>query len=59
MNQTYPSPASLVAIIVASRRAGDRELERESRESLRERYGVKLQFTRGRQDLAEGDRREI
>lgn len=43
---TYPSPASLVAIIVAARRAGDRELERESRSNLQERFGVKLQFAR-------------
>lgn len=46
MNSTYPSPASLVAIIVAARKAGDRELERESRSKLQERYGVKLQFAR-------------
>jgi len=40
------SPATLVAIIIAARRAGDRELEREAREQLKERFGVNLQFAR-------------
>lgn len=47
--QTDPltnSPATLVAIIVAARRAGDRELEREARRRLEERFGVKLSFAR-------------
>ncbi len=43
---TNGSPATLVAIIVAARRAGDRELERESRRQLQERFGVKLNFTK-------------
>jgi hypothetical protein len=34
------SPAYLVAIIVAARRAHDAELERESRRLLEEQYGV-------------------
>jgi len=38
------SPATLVAIIVASRRVGDRELERETRRELERRFGVKLRF---------------
>jgi hypothetical protein len=38
------SPATLVAIIVAARRAGDRELEREARHELQSRFGVKLHF---------------
>ena len=42
------SPATLVAIIVAARRAGDRELEREARHKLQERFGVKLSFARDR-----------
>lgn len=50
MSPTYPpaadSPATLVAIIVAARRAGDRELERESRHKLAERHGVSLSFAR-------------
>jgi hypothetical protein len=40
------SPATLVAIIVAARRAGDRELEREARRQLEERCGVRLTFAR-------------
>jgi hypothetical protein len=51
MRQVIPdraeSPATLVAIIVAARRAGDRELEREARRRLEERFGVKLSFVRG------------
>ena len=38
------SPATLVAIIVAAVRAGDRELEREARQRLEERFSVKLTF---------------
>jgi hypothetical protein len=40
------SPATLVAIIVAARRVGDRDLEREMRSRLEERFGVKLVFAR-------------
>jgi len=40
-------PATLVAIIVAARRAGDRELERSARQQLQSRFGVKLTFTQG------------
>jgi hypothetical protein len=41
---TNESPATLVAIIVAARRAGDRELERQARRKLQDRFGVKLNF---------------
>lgn len=44
------SPAVLVAIIVAARRAGDKELEREARNRLEERFGVKLFFARTFED---------
>ena len=40
------SPASLVAIIVGARRAGDRDLERLMRDELRQRYGIRLTFAR-------------
>ncbi len=40
------SPATLVAILVAARRAGDKELERETRHQLEQRFGVKLTFAR-------------
>ena len=41
-----PGAATLVAIIVAARRADDRELERQARRELLERHGVKLSFAR-------------
>jgi hypothetical protein len=40
------SPATLVAIIIAARRAGDRELESETRLRLKDRFGVTLNFAR-------------
>jgi len=46
----YDSPATLVAIIVAARRAGDRELERDARQKLLDRYGVRLNFTHAADD---------
>jgi len=42
------SPATLVAIIFAAHKVGDRELELEMRERLKERYGIKLVFSRRR-----------
>ncbi|MBM4094250.1 MAG: hypothetical protein FJ276_33305 [Planctomycetes bacterium] len=50
----YDSPAMLVAIIVAARRAGDRELERDARQKLLDRHGVRLNFTH-----AAGDRQGV
>ena len=44
--QANDSPAILVAIIVAARQVGDRELEREWRRRLRKRFGVNLIFVR-------------
>ena len=38
------SPETLVAIIVAAKRAGDRELERRARATLESVFGVKLTF---------------
>lgn len=52
------SPATLVAIIVAARRAGDRELERETRRRLEEQFRVKLTFARDL-DIGELDRRAL
>ena len=51
--QANDSPATLVAIIVAARRAGDRELERESRRRLRQRFGVNLIFVGTDEDYEE------
>jgi len=46
---THPpsdSPATLVAIIVAARKTGDRELERGARHRLEQDHGVRLVFAR-------------
>jgi hypothetical protein len=43
---TTESPATLVAILVAAHRVQDRELEREARQKLEERFGIKLTFKR-------------
>ena len=40
------SPLPLVAILVASKRTGDRDLERTARFELEERFGMKIAFTR-------------
>ena len=49
-NTEQESPATLVAILVAARRAGDRDLEKDARRKLEERFGVKLSFTKELQD---------
>lgn len=43
---TQTGPATLVAILVAARRSGDRELEREMRRRLEVEHGVRLTFAR-------------
>jgi hypothetical protein len=43
-NQESPTADSLVAIVVAARRAGDRQLERRARRALLERHGMKVSF---------------
>jgi hypothetical protein len=40
------SPATLVAIIVAARRSGDRDLERIMRQTLQDEHDVTLTFRR-------------
>lgn len=50
MTKETESPATLVAIIVAARRAGNRELEREMRRQLEQRFRVKLSFVREQDD---------
>ena len=57
MTKETESPATLVAIIVAARRAGNRELEREMRRQLEQRFRVKLSFVRGPNDSAKGGER--
>ena len=43
------SPETLVAIIVAARRSGDRELERRAKATLKEQFGVTLKFAAPRE----------
>lgn len=45
---TNSSPAELVAIVVAARKAGDRELERSAKRSLKAEFGVRVQFADGK-----------
>jgi hypothetical protein len=54
MTKDTESPATLVAIIVAARRAGNRELEREMRRQLEQRFRVKLSFARETNDSTKG-----
>lgn len=54
MTKETESPATLVAIIVAARRAGNRELEREMRRQLEQQFRVKLSFVREQNDSAQG-----
>ena len=50
------SPATLVAILVAARRAGDRELERYARQQLHDQHAIRLTFARPTANKAEGDK---
>lgn len=43
--ETFGSPAELVAIASAARRAGDDRLRRSAMRELRERFGIKITFT--------------
>jgi len=54
MTKETESPATLVAIIVAARQAGNRELEREMRRQLEQRFRVKLSFVREQNDSVKG-----
>ena len=40
------SPAALVAVIVAAKRTGDKDLERSARIELERHFGVKLSFAK-------------
>lgn len=40
------SPAALVAVIVAAKRTGDKDLERSARNELERQFGVKLAFAK-------------
>ena len=54
MTKETQNPATLGAIIVAARRAGNRELEREMRRQLEQRFRVKLSFVREQNDSVKG-----
>jgi hypothetical protein len=43
---TITSPETLVAIIVAAKRSGDRELERQAKATLKKQFGITLAFAR-------------
>ena len=58
MTHELESPATLVAIIVAARRAGNRELEREMRRQLEQRFHVRISFAQKPHDLETGGRHE-
>ena len=44
------SPATLVAILVAARRSGDRELEHQIRQRLLDEHGIKVTFVTRREE---------
>ena len=46
MSKTIESPETLVFVIVLARELGARELEKNARQVLEEKFGVKLTFTR-------------
>lgn len=46
MSEKNDSPATLVAILYAAHRTGDRDLERYTRRELEERHGIKITFCR-------------
>lgn len=49
MSTTHTNPISvqtLVAIVLAAHRSGDRELERQAQQELREAHGLRLTFDR-------------
>jgi hypothetical protein len=47
---TSSSPATLVAILVAAHRVGDRDLERESRRRLEDEHGIRIMFAKELQE---------
>lgn len=54
MTKQVENPATLVAIIVAARKAGNRELEREMRGQLEEKFRVKISFARDENQSSKG-----
>jgi hypothetical protein len=55
------SPSTLVAIALAARKTGDRQLERYARSELSDKYGVRITLARrtveSKQPVQEGERR--
>lgn len=43
---TQSNPASLLAIMVAARKTGDRDLERQARQDLEAVHGIKISFAK-------------
>lgn len=56
VNQQSPTADSLVAIVVAAHRAGDRQLERRARRELLERHGLKVSFASEHARIKKGGR---
>ncbi len=52
------NPATLVAIVIAARKAGNRELERKMRRELEDRFRVKLSFAKGKTHHTEGHKND-
>lgn len=53
-----PLPSTLVAIIVAARRSGDRDLERQARQTLEAEHGMRVSFAAASRNATEGRRDE-
>lgn len=50
------SPATLVAIAIAARKTGDRDLERDAIRELHHAHGVRISFCRDPSPSQHGDR---
>jgi hypothetical protein len=51
-----PLPSTLVAIIIAARRSGDRDLERQTRRTLEAEHGMRVSFALEPRTAREGRR---
>ena len=47
-------PSTLLAILIAARRGGDRDLERQVRRTLDDEHGIRISFARGENDKPKG-----
>lgn len=49
------SPSALIAIAIAARKSGDRELARAALRELRDEHGIRLSFSRAPKSEARAD----